>query len=178
MIKSQMTSVHFANTRKMNKVFDIMREMTAHKIAMSQMIYNNKKLLLFDRNIKSLNSKFNENFHSDNIPKWNLQTEFAILRDKYVKSFERLIKNKTFEIQTNINLTHFKKKTKHHDMGDTKEFRIDKQSTMLCRLVKYLTYINLSDPSKIHSTIKNPAILTMIKHFDEKNVLECVRTYS
>ena len=172
MIKSQMTSVHFANTGKMNRVFDIMREMTTHKTSMSIMIYNNKKLLLFDRNIKSLNSKFNENFHSDKIPKWNLQKEYEILIDKYINTFNRLIKNKKFEVQTNINLIHFKKKTKHHSIGDTKEFRIDKQSTMLCRLVKYLTYINLSDPSKIHSTIKNPAILTMIKHFDEKNVLE------
>ena len=154
MIKSQMTSVHFANTGKMNRVFDIMREMTTHKTAMSLMIYNNKKLLLFNRDAKSLNSKFNENFHSDKIPKWNLQTEFAILRDKYVNAFERLIKNKKFEVQTNINITRFKKKTKHHDVGDVKEFRIDKQSTTICRLIKYLTYINLSDLSKIHSTIK------------------------
>ena len=172
MIKSQMTSVYFANSGKMKRVFDIMREMTTHKIGMSQIIYNNKKLLLFNRDVKSLNSKFNENFHSDKIPKWNLQTEFAILKDKYINSFNRLIKNKKFEVQTNFDISKYKKKTKHHDVGDVKEFRIDKQSTMICRLVKYLTYLNLSDPSKIYSTIKNPAILTMIKHFNDKNILE------
>ncbi len=172
MIKSQMTSVYFANSGKMKRVFDIMREMTTHKIGMSQIIYNNKKLLLFNRDVKSLNSKFNENFHSDKIPKWNLQTEFAILKDKYINSFNRLIKNKKFEVQTNFDISKYKKKTKHHDVGGVKEFRIDKQSTMICRLVKYLTYLNLSDPSKIYSTIKNPAILTMIKHFNDKNILE------
>ena len=172
MIKSQMTSVYFANIGKTNKVLDIMREITRYKTAMSLIIYNNRKRLLFDKNLKSLDPEFNKNFDSDNIPKWNLQTEYAILKGNYKDSFDKLIKNKKFEVQTNISITKYKKKTKRHSAGDVKDFKIHKKSTMLCQLVKYLVYVDLSHPSKIRSIIKNPTILTMIKYFSKKKMLK------
>ena len=174
MIKSQITSVYFANIGKTNKVLDIMREITRYKAAISLMIYNNRKRLLFDKNLKSLDPEFNKNFDSDNIPKWNLQTEYAILKRNYKDSFDKLIKNKKFEVQTSISITRYKKKTKRHSAGDVKDFRIHKKSTMLCQIVKYLVYVDLSHPSKIRSIIKNPAILTMIKYFHKNGMLRRV----
>ena len=174
MIKSQMMSVYFANIGKTNKVLDIMREITRYKAAMSLMIYNNRRRLLFDKSLKSLDPEFNKNFDSNNIPKWNLQTEYAMLKSKYINAFGQLIKNKKFEIQTSISITKYKKKTKRHSAGDVKDFRIHKKSTMLCQLVKYLVYVDLSHPSKIRSIIKNPAILTMIKYFHKNGMLRRV----
>ena len=146
MIKSQRFTSYRHNKSKHLTLNQVFEELTWLRDRMNDYIFDNLECLILSENILL---KQYAQFTSNIIPAWNIQKEYQFLVQLYKNSIKRQLKNISIKIQSRVKISKYKKKTKHHNPGDTKEFKLVKKSTNLCRFLKFLIYTKESELNKV-----------------------------
>lgn len=168
-------SSYFHNDGKFERLSEIDQEVKSIKNKISIYILDNFDKLLFDK--KSLLSDY-KLFKIDSLSAWETQSIFQDIIKLYENQLQKRKQNIDFRIQSSINVEHYKKKTKHHEVGDVKNFKIISKKTNLCKVTKYLVYCDLNKklPDKIIDNYKNKIWFTRLLSFVKQKQLNLIKS--
>ncbi len=168
---------NYHNQGKFERIYQVDQQVLALKNKMSKYILDNFSRLLFDK--KSLLAEY-KLFKINDLSAWEAQTVFHDTIKLYENQLQKRKQNIDFKIQESTSVTYYRRATKKHQAGDVKEFKINTKKTELCRVVKYLTYCDLSKPlpEKIIANYKDrvwfPKIISFV-HQKQRNLIKSIK---
>ena len=141
-LKTVRLTSHFHNQEKLEKIQAIDATVKKIKNDISQFTYDNFEKLLFDKKEFLKNYKL---FKIDEISAWETQSIFKDIIKLYENQFHKIKQNNNIYIQTDFKITRYKRSTKRNKAGDVKEKILIKKSTKLSKIIKYLSFCDLSN---------------------------------
>jgi len=141
-IKTIRLASYFHNQEKFEKIQAIDAAVKKVKNDISQFIFEHFEKLLFDKKEFLKSYKL---FKIDEISAWETQSIFQDIIKLYENQFHKIKQNNNISIQTAFKITRYKRNTKRNKAGDVKEKFLIKKSTKLSKIIKYLSFCDLSN---------------------------------
>ena len=132
----------YLNDRKSSLLFDIDKDNIKIKNEMSNVIFNNRHLLLTHSKY-DLIKMFASSFKSQYLKAWNMQSMFADCVVMYMNYFDKLKSNLSLKTTYKSPIvSYYKKSTFKHKAGDIKEIIYNRHWTSFGKLIKALVFCN------------------------------------